>query len=202
MIGVASLPTSGAIRVENFFWGSSQRKLQNLRYQAFRAERKEALEDDQERDRAGKVHLINTRRAFASDGHSRVYTVTKPTQRLNLMSAFRKDLFVSVTLPLLALGVPIVLSIGGAFLWTWMSYSRLDDAIGPLESATAALTENSKQTRLLLDEIKLMQKQARDDREIDRQQSRVDYERLNDSLQELKQGQAVAAEALKRSRLL
>ncbi|MNJ81359.1 hypothetical protein D3C77_801370 [compost metagenome] len=60
------------------------------------------------------------------------------------MSAFRKDLFVTITLPLLGMGAAVLAVVGGSFAYTWSSYTRLDDAIGPLETTTAALTENSK----------------------------------------------------------
>lgn len=127
-----------------------------------------------------------------------VYTDLTNREALNLMSAFRKDLFVSVTLPLLGLGVVVLGVLCASFAFTWSSYTRLDDAIGPLETATTALSANSTQTKAVLDELKVLQKEARDNREADRQQSKYDYEQLNALLQELKQGQAATHEVLKR----
>ncbi|MEK2607820.1 hypothetical protein WLF18_01680 [Pseudomonas shirazensis] len=129
-----------------------------------------------------------------------VYTGVQSEGALSLMSAFRKDLFVTITLPLLGMGLAVLALLGGSFSYTWSSYTRLDDAIGPLETTTAALTENTKQTKALVDEIRQMQKQARDDRETDRQQTKVDMEKLNDLLQELRFGQSATNEALKRIR--
>jgi hypothetical protein len=129
-----------------------------------------------------------------------VYTDHINREALNLMSAFRKDLFVSVTLPLLGLGVVVLGILCASFAFTWNSYARLDDAIGPLETATTALAANSIQTKAVLDELKLLQKEARDNREADRQQAKFDYEQLNALLQELKQGQAVTNEVLKKIR--
>jgi hypothetical protein len=127
-----------------------------------------------------------------------VYTADTDEGSLNLMSAFRKDLFVSVTLPILGLGALVLGTVGASFAYTWGSYTRLDDAIGPLETATASLATSSNQIQATLNELKVLQKEAVSNREADRQQSRVDYEQLNALLQELKQGQAAANEVLKR----
>ncbi|WP_412764683.1 hypothetical protein [Pseudomonas sp. NGC7] len=129
-----------------------------------------------------------------------VYTDAQSEEALSLMAAFRKDLFVTVTLPLLGMGAAVLAVVGASFAYTWSSYTRLDDAVGPLESTTAALTENTKQTKALIDEIRSMQRQAKEDREADRQQTKVDMEKMSDLLQELRAGQAATNEALKHLR--
>ncbi len=56
-----------------------------------------------------------------------VYTEAYSHGKITIMSAFRKDLFVSVTLPILALGALAFGAIGGSFLYTNSSFTRLDD---------------------------------------------------------------------------
>lgn len=70
-----------------------------------------------------------------------VYTVDTPKDLINIMSAFRKDLFVSVTLPLLALGIVAFSAIGGSFVYTNSSFNRLDDHS---RQSLAAISEVTK----------------------------------------------------------
>ncbi|MCE1084595.1 hypothetical protein LU642_28850 [Pseudomonas asiatica] len=58
---------------------------------------------------------------------SEVYTQAYIHGRITVMSAFRKDLFISVTLPLLGLGALVFTAIGGSFIYTNSSFTRLDD---------------------------------------------------------------------------
>lgn len=77
-----------------------------------------------------------------------VYSESSTQGKLSIMSAFRKDLFVSVTLPLLALGVIAFGAIGASFSYTNSSFLRLDDhgrqnqaSIADLVRAQAVTTE-------------------------------------------------------------
>lgn len=65
------------------------------------------------------------------------YSVNSAKGLVTIMSAFRKDLFVSVTLPLLGLGALVFTVIGGSFLYTNSSYNRLDDFSRQSQTAIA-----------------------------------------------------------------
>jgi hypothetical protein len=55
------------------------------------------------------------------DSISQVQVIEPPEDKVTLMSIFRKDLFVSVTLP-------ICFVVCGAYAFTWTSFTRVDDA--------------------------------------------------------------------------
>lgn len=56
-----------------------------------------------------------------------VYTEAYSHGKITIMTAFRKDLFVSITLPILGLGVIMFGAIAGSFAYTYSSFNRLDD---------------------------------------------------------------------------
>lgn len=78
-------------------------------------------------NRTGEVEVDSL--AVADEGlvDAQDYTQAYIHGRITLMSAFRKDLFISVTLPILALGALAFAAIGGSFAYTNSSFNRLDD---------------------------------------------------------------------------
>lgn len=55
-------------------------------------------------------------------------------EAVTIMSLFRKDLFVSVTLPIVAIAV-------GAYVFTWQSFTRVDDAINVVKDSVGEIAK-------------------------------------------------------------
>ncbi|MDU8420256.1 hypothetical protein RYA60_18525 [Pseudomonas syringae] len=78
---------------------------------------------------------------YKDDSAAYVYTHNRTHGRITIMSAFRKDLFVSITLPVLGLGVLMFGAIGGSFLYTNSSFLRLDDHSRALQASISEVTK-------------------------------------------------------------
>ncbi|EMO5081818.1 hypothetical protein [Pseudomonas aeruginosa] len=78
---------------------------------------------------------------------AKIYEFFHPSTKLlrkeavTIMAAFRKDLFVSVTLPILGLGVVLLGIVGGAYAYTWSAFTRLDDAAISMRESASKMAE-------------------------------------------------------------
>ncbi|WP_370601152.1 hypothetical protein [Pseudomonas nitroreducens] len=76
---------------------------------------------------------------------AKIYEFIHPSTKLprkeavTIMAAFRKDLFVSVTLPIIGVGVAFLVLVGGAYAYTWSAFTRLDDAAKEIRSSAASM---------------------------------------------------------------
>ncbi|WP_157811425.1 hypothetical protein [Pseudomonas qingdaonensis] len=100
-----------------------------------------------------------------------VYTPGHIHGRITVMSAFRKDLFVSVTLPILGLGVLVFGAIAGSFVYTNSSFTRLDDHS---RAALASMADLSKAQGVTNEQIASMVKAQ--------QETNTKLEKIGDTL--------------------
>uniref|UniRef100_A0AAU6W4I5 Methyl-accepting chemotaxis protein n=1 Tax=Pseudomonas phage Aurca01 TaxID=3138527 RepID=A0AAU6W4I5_9VIRU len=87
------------------------------------------------------VPFFNTDPSELAPFADEVYSNLIVREQLSIMSAFRKDLFVSITLPVLGLGVLMFGAIGGSFLYTNSSFLRLDDHSRALQVSLSEVTK-------------------------------------------------------------
>lgn len=83
-----------------------------------------SLMDVVERNVADFSYIANVDTSKLSDKSvplDSVYTRAQAHGKITIMSIFRKDLFLSVTLPVCAV-------VCGAYVFTWTSFTRVDDA--------------------------------------------------------------------------
>lgn len=76
---------------------------------------------------------------------------------LNMSSSARKDLFIAVTLPLLAMGVAIFAAVGGSYAYTLSASNRLDDS---LKALTTLVAEQSKTQAVANQQISTIDKNS------------------------------------------
>jgi len=78
---------------------------------------------------------------------AKIYEFIHPSTKLprkeavTIMAVFRKDLFISVTLPILAMGAALLAAIGGAYAYTWSAFTRLDDAALSIRESASKMAE-------------------------------------------------------------
>jgi len=72
-------------------------------------------------NRSSPVQVSDVIQAWELYDRATVYTPSRIHGRITVMSIFRKDLFVSVALP-------VCIVVCGAYAFTWTSFTRVDDA--------------------------------------------------------------------------
>lgn len=79
------------------------------------------------KNRTAEIEVELERGALGGSYQNAVYTLSHIHGRITIMSAFRKDLFMSVTLPLLGSAV-------GALALVWAAYTHIDSKLDAVRS--------------------------------------------------------------------
>jgi hypothetical protein len=78
-------------------------------------------------------------------------------ERYEMSNSARRDLFIAVTLPLLAMGVAIFVAVGGSYGYTLSASNRLDDS---LKALTTLVAEQSKTQAVVNLQISTIEKNS------------------------------------------